>query len=277
MQKPPSSSIYSMHNICPKNIAFFSDLHLFFLKICHFQCWLYRGKCKFLMPTDKKETIQLIGDLRVKKVSDIYGLSTEFVKAISHCIAPILSGIFNKRFETAIFPDHMKIAIISPIFKGGSRLEVSNYRPASVLPILNKILKRLIQNRLTKRLDEDKIIYEHQYGFQKNKSTTLAVLDLYSEILKTNMKREYDRSVFLVFSKIVDKVDQSILLKKLEHYVIRGVPNKWFGSYLNKRYQNVKINGKLSKKEIITCGIPQGSILGLVIFFLYINDIKIPQ
>ena len=111
-----------------------------------------------LMPTDKKGVIKLIGDFSMKKASDIYGLSTEFVKIISCDITPILSDIFNKRFQTRIFPDHMKIAMISPILKGGSRLEVSNYRPVSVLPILSKLLERLMQNRLTKFLDENKII-----------------------------------------------------------------------------------------------------------------------
>ena len=115
----------------------------------------------FIMPTDKKEIIKLIGDINLKKTSDIYGLPTEFVKIISHDIASILSDIFNKGFETGIFPGHMKIAMISPIFKGRSRLEVLNYRPVSVLPILSKLLEGLLENRLTKHHDENKIIYEH--------------------------------------------------------------------------------------------------------------------
>ena len=163
----------------------------------------------------------------------------------------------------------MKLAMITPTYKGGSRLEASNYRPVSVLPIFSTILEKLMQRRLTKFLDHNKTIYEHQFGFQKNKSTTLAVLDLYSQILQTLEKKKIACSVFLDFAKAFDTVDHEILTKKLEHYGIRGVEIK-----MNGKKINVKINGKLSNKELITCGVPQGSILGPVLFLIYINDIK---
>ena len=131
-----------------------------------------------------------------------------------------------------------------------------------------------MQRRLTKFLDQNKIIYEHQFGFQKNKSTTLAVLDLYSQILQTLEKKNIACNVFLDFAKAFDTVDHEILTKKLEHYGIRGVVNEWFVSYLSNKFQTVKINGKLSNKELITCGVPQGSILGPVLFLIYINDIR---
>ena len=131
-----------------------------------------------------------------------------------------------------------------------------------------------MNSRLTKFLDTKKIIYEDQFGFQKRKSTTLAILDLYTKILKSFKNKEYACRVFLDFAKAFDTVDHQILLRKLEHYGIRGVTNKWFASYLDKRYQIVKVNGKLSNKEMITCGVPQGSILGPILFLLYINDIK---
>lgn len=166
------------------------------------------------MPTDKKEEIiKLIGDLSVKKGNDICGFSTEFVKIIPHDIAPILTDIFNTSSEIGIFLDRMKIAMISPIYKGGLKLEISNYRPLSVLPILTKLLQRLLQNRLTKFLDENKKIYEHHFGFQKNKRT-LAVLDFKSKTLKTLEKQEYTCSSFLDFEKTFDSVDHGILLKE---------------------------------------------------------------
>ena len=164
--------------------------------------------------------------------------------------------------------------MITPTYKGGSRLETSNYRPASVLPIFCKILEKLMQKRLTKFLDQNNVIYEHQFGFQKNKSTALAVLDLYSQILQTLEKKKIACSVFLDFAKAFDTVDHKILTKKLEHYGIRGVVNEWFISYLSNRFPTVKINGKLSNKEVITCGVPQGSMLGPILFLIYINDIK---
>ena len=110
-----------------------------------------------------------------------------------------------------------------------------------------------MQKRLAKVLDENEIIYEHQFCFQKNKNKTLVVLDLSSKIIKIIEKQEYACSVFLDFAKEFDTVGHSILLKKFEHYSIKGVPNKWFPSYLNNRCQAVKINSKLSKKASITC------------------------
>ena len=228
----------------------------------------------FLTPTDTKEVKELINDLSVNKAKDIYGISVNFVKILANDISPSLCHIFNESFFTGIFPDLLKFAMITPTYKGGSRLETSTYRPVSVLPIFSKILEKLMQRRLTKFLDENKIIYEHQFGFQKNKSTTLAVLDLYSQILQTLEKKKIACSVFLDFAKAFDTVDHEILTKKLEHYGIRGVVNEWFDLYLSNRFQTVKINGKLSNKELITCGVPQGGILGPVLFLIYINDIK---
>ena len=143
----------------------------------------------FLTPTDTKEVIELINDLSVNKAKDIYGISVNFWKILANDIAPSCH-IFNESFFTGTFPDLMKLAMITPTYKGGSRLEASNYRPVSVLPIFSKILEKLMQKRLTKYLYQKNIIYEHQFGFQKNKSTALAVQDLYSQILQTLEKKK---------------------------------------------------------------------------------------
>ena len=130
--------------------------------------------------------------------------------------------IFNEYFSKGIFPDHMKLAIIVPFFKGGSKLEVSNYRPVSVLPIISKLLETLMLKPLTSFIEKNKIIYEHQFGFQKNRSTTLAVVDLYTKIVNTLDKGNYACSVFLDFAKAFDTVNHKILISKLENYGIRG-------------------------------------------------------
>ena len=197
----------------------------------------------FRTPIDTKEVIELINDLSVNKAKDIYAISVNFLKTLANDIAPSLCHIFNESFFAGIFPDLMKLAMITPTYKGGSRLEASNYRPVS-------ILEKLMQKRLTKFLDQNNIIYEHQFGFQKNKSTTAAVLDLYSQILQTLEKKKIACSVFLDFAKAFDTVDHKILTKKLEHYGIRGVVNELFVSYFSNRFQTAKINGKLSNKEL---------------------------
>lgn len=228
----------------------------------------------FISPVTIDEIELCIKELDSKKASDIYGMSAKFLKIMTSEISEPLCMIFNESFSKGIFPDHMKLAMILPFYKGGSKLEVSNYRPVSVLPIISKILEKLMLQRLTSFMEKNKIIYEHQFGFQKNKSTTLAVVDLYTKIVDTLDKGNYACSVFLDFAKAFDTVNHKILVSKLENYGIRGTVKQWFESYLNNRKQTVKIGNTFSDEKQITCGVPQGSILGPILFLLYINDIK---
>ena len=128
--------------------------------------------------------------------------------------------------------------------------------------------------RLTGFLEKSKIIYEHQFGFQKNKSTTYTVLDIYTEIVNSLDNGDLACSVFLDFAKAFDIIEHKILISKLENYWLKGTVLQWFESYLSNREQVVKIDNVLSKKRFISCGVPQGSILGSILFLLYINDIK---
>ena len=130
----------------------------------------------FLQPTNKSEIDKIIKSLDSNKSSDIYGMSPKLLKILSPAISETLSNIFNESFALGVLPDHMKLAMITPIFKGGSKLDVSNYRPVSVLPIISKVLEKLMLTRLTKYLDKSKIIYEHQFGFQKNRFNNIGSL-----------------------------------------------------------------------------------------------------
>ena len=118
------------------------------------------------------------------------------------------------------------------------------------------------------------IIYENQFGFQKNKSTYLAVLYIYSKLIKSIENKEFPCCIFLDFAKAFDTVNHEILLSKLEHYGITGIVNDWFRSCLSLRPQKVKINGFLSDEQYIKCGVLQGSVLGPLLFFIYINDMS---
>ena len=118
-------------------------------------------------------------------------MSVDVLKILSPHISQILSEIFNESLSTGIFCDHMKLAMICPVHKGDSKLKISNYRPVSILPILSKVFEKIVQTRLVKFMEQEKIIFPKQYGFQKNKSTTLAVLDLYAKLINALDKGEY--------------------------------------------------------------------------------------
>ena len=151
----------------------------------------------------------------------MFDISIKIVKLSSAYISPILSNIFNKSFLDGIFPQILRYAFVFPLHKGGPKLLLTNYRPISILPILSKILKQLMQFRSVKYLEKHNIIYEHQFGFQRNKSTSLAILDVHAKIIEAIENKQLACSVFLDFAKAFDTVNHDILLGKLNHYGIR--------------------------------------------------------
>ena len=169
--------------------------------------------------------------------------------------------------------DQMKIARMVPLFKADDQSLFTNYRPTSVLPSFSKFLERIIYNRLYDYLTNLHILCDNQFGFRKNHSTTLALIDLHEKISSAIDRGELAVGVFLDLSKAFDTVNHSILFDKLEHYGIRGLALKWIKSYFSNRLQFVEYNGYVSSCANIMCGVPQGSILGPLFFLLYINDI----
>ena len=174
-------------------------------------------------------------------------------------------------------PDILKIALqlITPIFKGNEKNRFENYRPISVLTCFSKLLEKLMVKRLIAFIDKNKILSKHQYGFRQNRSTEHAIIDFVDKITKAIDQGKFSVGIFLDLLKAFDTINHKILIRKLDHYGVRGVAKKWFENYLSIiTYIEVKYNGVKSEEMNITTSVPQGSVLGPLLFLLYINDIQ---
>jgi hypothetical protein len=167
----------------------------------------------------------------------------------------------------------MKVARVDPLFKSGKDTIISNYRPVSILPVFSKLFERLMYDRLMNFSTANNLLYKYQFGFRCNYSTSMALVTLVDKIMSAIDNGNMVVGVFLDFQKAFDTVNHNILLNKLYKYGIRGVAFNWLKDYLSNRYQYVTFDNHDSQKKLIKCGVPQGSILGPLLFLLYINDI----
>lgn len=167
----------------------------------------------------------------------------------------------------------MQIAKVTVIHKHGDTNMLSNYRPISILPLFSKPLERIISTRVTTFFTKHSCITNSQFGFRQKRSTETALLTIKEELIANIEKRLYTLGIFVDFSKAFDLVIHDLLLHKLRHYGIRGLAIRLFETYLQQRRQYVEIGGKRSNIRNLNTGVPQGSILGPLLFNIYINDI----
>ena len=226
----------------------------------------------FLEPTDETEIKNIINKLN-EGAPGRDGVSSKNIKLIKDSISYPLANMVHLSFEQGVFPDELKIAVITPLYKAKDPMFFNNYRPISLLSLFSKIHERLMYNRILNFINRHKLFNKFQFGFRNNHPTFMALIILIENLVNALDNGKCAVGTFLDFQKAFDTVDHSILLDELHCYGIRGIANQWFFSYLSNRQQSFVYNGYESELKVINCGVPQGSILGPLLFLLYINDL----
>ena len=229
-------------------------------------------KSMFILPCTEEEVSQIINNFKNKTSQDVNGISMKLVKELKEYLIEPLTHICNKSLLSGVFPNKMKTAKVLPLFKSNDEHNVSNYRPVSILPQFSKVLEKLYEKRLRAFIDKNNLLFSGQYGFRTNRSTSLALNELIDTIVTALGENKFCIGVFIDLKKAFDTVDHTLLIQKFKYYGVRGICSKFLDSYLSNRKQYVNYGSHVSEEQIIKCGVPQGSILGPLLFIMYIND-----
>ena len=228
----------------------------------------------FWLDVTEIEIFNIIKSLDSNKANGYDNISVKILKKINSHVCKVISELINQSYYESKYPDSLKLAKVIPIFKSGSKKLPGNYRPISILSNLNKIIEKVIYNRLYSFFTKNNILNSSQFGFREGHSTTMALSEFVEGVLKKFDKGEAVCAVLLDLSKAFDTVDRRILLNKLECYGIRGKMQSLIKSYLDQRKQFVNFSGYESTCEKIDVGVPQGSVLGPLLFLVHINDLQ---
>lgn len=228
----------------------------------------------YLCPVTREEINLYLTNLKTNTAPGYDEIPPRLLKITAQYIDVPLAHIINLCFRQGCFPDKLKIAKVIPIFKSGDLEDENNYRPISILPSISKVFEKAIVHRLKGFLEDFNLLSDNQFGFRNNKSTEKAIMQFTSKVYSNLERKRYVAGIFLDLSKAFDTLNHAILVDKLYNIGVRGIPLKLFESYLTNRKQSVYCNKKSSQLKFIDTGVPQGSILGPLLFLIYINDIS---
>ena len=223
---------------------------------------------------DEDHINKIMKSLKNKTSSDHDGISIKLLKYLSPALLKPLTLIINQSLMTGLFPEKLKIAKVQSLFKKGDEEQIENYRPISLVTSISKVFEKVVFLQLTKYFQDNGLFYDGQYGFRENHSTEMATVELLDRIISALDDKQLPISIYMDLSKAFDTLNHDILLDKLSYYGVDGTALQWFDSYLSNRSMYVEIDNMKSSVRTLTTGVPQGSILGPLLFLIYMNDIS---